>query len=165
VAALTVTLPIAKASAVGALSTTLLKAGPLKLITPSGTINPGGTTPLALALPTSDSPLNAVRLKGTPASVSVAKGIEMLVCGALKPIVIVRLRRRRLAEEYLDATIEWAEACQVQWMDLIDRLRRTYSAVLSTEDQERNPLVIDEARLKTAHARLALESHVAAHNC
>ena len=73
--------------------------------------------------------------------------------------------KRRLAEEYLDATIEWAEACQGRWMDLADRLRRTYSAMRSTEYQEPDPLVIDEARLKTVRARLALESHVAVHNC
>ena len=73
--------------------------------------------------------------------------------------------KRRLGEEYLDATIEWAEAYHGRWMDLVDRLRQTYSALRSTEYQGPDHLVIDEARLKTARARLALEAHVAAHNC
>ncbi len=63
--------------------------------------------------------------------------------------------KRRLAEEYLDATIEWAEACQGRWMNLVDRLRRTYLVLRSTEYQGPGHLVIDEARLKTARARLA----------
>ena len=73
--------------------------------------------------------------------------------------------KRRLAEEYLAATIEWAAACQGRWMGLVDRLRQGYPAVRSTEHQALDAQVIDEARLKTARARLALESHVAVHNC
>ena len=73
--------------------------------------------------------------------------------------------KSRLAEVYLDATIEWAETCQGQWMGLVDRLRQTYSALRSMEYQGRDQLVVDEARLKTARARLALQAHLAVHNC
>ena len=73
--------------------------------------------------------------------------------------------KRRLAQKYLDATIEWADSCQGPWMDLMDRLHQTYSAVRSTVFQGPDHLVIDEARLKTARARLALEAHVAVHHC
>jgi len=89
----TLTLSMAKSSAVGALSTTLLKAGPLKLMTPSGKKNPGGDVPVAVLLPTTVAPLKALRSKGTPIAELVAKFIEMLVCGALKAIVRVRLFR------------------------------------------------------------------------
>jgi hypothetical protein len=73
--------------------------------------------------------------------------------------------KRRLAEEYLDATIEWAETRQGLWTDLVERLRRTYSALRLAEYQGPDPPVIDEARLKAARARLALEAHMAVHNC
>ena len=46
--------------------------------------------------------------------------------------------KRRLAEEYLASTIEWAEACQGRWMGLVDRLRQAYPAVRSTEHQAVN---------------------------
>src|SRR5262249_37742615 len=94
---------IQKASAVGALSTTLSKAGPLKLRTPSARGSPGRTTPVAVALPTSDAPLNAVRSKGRPEDVPlgtvVPKAIKMLVCGALKSIVRVRKQRLHSTSE------------------------------------------------------------------
>jgi hypothetical protein len=99
----TLTLSMAKSSAVGALSTTLLKAGPLKLMTPSGKKNPGGTVPVAALLPTPVGPLKALRSKGTPPTELVAKFIEMLVCGALKTIVRVRFVQTRWAriEEHI----------------------------------------------------------------
>jgi hypothetical protein len=50
-------------------------------------------------------------------------------------------------------------------MGLVDRLRQAYLAVRSKEHQALDAQVIDEARLKTARALLALESHVAVHNC
>lgn len=67
--------------------------------------------------------------------------------------------KRRLAEEYLDATTEWSEACRSRWMDLGDRLRQSYYSYRGLDDG------IDEARLRTAAARLALERHIAAHKC
>ena len=73
--------------------------------------------------------------------------------------------KRRLAQEYLNATIEWAESCQGPWMDLIDRLCQTYYALRSAESQGPDHVVIDEAHLKTARARMALEAHVAVHHC
>ena len=73
--------------------------------------------------------------------------------------------KRRLAEEFLDATIKWAEVCDGRWMDLVHRLRQSYFTPWSTEREGPDHLVIDEARLKTARARLALEAHVALHNC
>src|SRR5215831_7551905 len=85
---------IQKAAAFGELSTTLSKAGPLKLRTPNAMGNIGATTPVAVALPTSDAPLNAVRSKGGGGSnldcKVVPKSVEKLICGALKPIVRVR---------------------------------------------------------------------------
>ena len=73
--------------------------------------------------------------------------------------------KMRLAEEYMAATIEWAEACQHRWMDLVDRHRQSYSVPSSTGYKGGGDLAIDEARLKTAPARLALEAHLVVHNC
>src|SRR5215471_8915421 len=88
---------IQKPSAVGAASTTLSKAGPLKLRTPSARGSPGTTTPVVVALPTSDAPLNTVRSKGGAEDVSlgtvVPKAVRKVVCGALKSIVRVRKQK------------------------------------------------------------------------
>ena len=94
---------IQKLSAVGALSTTLSKAGPLKLRTPNARGSPSGTTPVAVALPTSDAPLNAVRSRGRPEGMPVGtvvpKAVEMLVCGALKSTVRVRKQKLHSTSE------------------------------------------------------------------
>jgi len=93
-AAFTTKPSIQKAAAFGELSTTLSKPGPLKLRTPNAMGNIGATTAVAVALPTSDAPLNAVRSKGGVGSSLdskvMPKAVEKLVCGALKPIVRVR---------------------------------------------------------------------------
>lgn len=71
--------------------------------------------------------------------------------------------KRRLAEEYCDATAAWTEACRGPWAVLMERLRRSYRPLRGYDAADR--LLIEEAQRKAARAKLALEAHIAAHNC
>jgi hypothetical protein len=77
--------------------------------------------------------------------------------------------KRRLAQEYLDATSAWFEVGRGRWLRILDRLRQAYKGLskelLRPGKYEALDAAIDEARLKAARARLALEAHIAAHNC
>jgi hypothetical protein len=77
--------------------------------------------------------------------------------------------KRRLAEEYVDATISWFESDRGLRLTMLERLRRAYKGlrkeVLRIREYDALALAINEARLKAAQARLALEAHIAAHNC
>ena len=64
--------------------------------------------------------------------------------------------KERLAQEYAAATEKFAEMV-VQIQQKIGTSTRT--------EYERLRRVADEARVKSEHARLALEQHMAAHNC
>jgi|SRR5581483_10935696 len=69
--------------------------------------------------------------------------------------------KRRLADEYLSATVAWFEVASGLWLTI---LRRAYRGSLSGECDPSVP-AIDEARRKAARVRLALDTHIAAHDC
>jgi hypothetical protein len=77
--------------------------------------------------------------------------------------------KKRLAEEYLDATTAWLEAGKGLDRDLVDRLRQAYRGLWKSApgpgEWERLRPAIDEARQKAVGARLDLEVHIAAHKC
>ncbi|HTA44108.1 MAG TPA: hypothetical protein VK789_16775 [Bryobacteraceae bacterium] len=77
--------------------------------------------------------------------------------------------KKRLAEEYLDATTAWLEAGKGLDRALVDRLRQAYRGSWKSApgpgEWERLRPAIDEARKKAARARLDLEAHIAAHKC
>jgi hypothetical protein len=64
--------------------------------------------------------------------------------------------KSRLVAEYEDATGKFAAS--------VGELQRRMGTS-TKEDYERLNRAADEARVKSEHARLALESHVAAHRC
>jgi len=69
--------------------------------------------------------------------------------------------KKRLAEEYLNATLAWLEVGRGMWLTLLRR-----SSIASPRGKsETLATVIEDARLKAARTRLALQAHVAAHNC
>ncbi len=64
--------------------------------------------------------------------------------------------KARLALEYDDATSKFSEA--------VGELRRRMGTSLK-DDYDRLQRASDEARVRSEHARLALEQHIAAHRC
>ena len=74
--------------------------------------------------------------------------------------------KKRLAEEYLNATIAWFDMGKGLQRTILERLRQGYEG-LSNDVREYEALApsIEEARLKAAQARLALRTHMDAHNC
>jgi hypothetical protein len=72
--------------------------------------------------------------------------------------------KKRLAEEYLDATTAWFEVGRGLRLMVLERFRQAYT-VLRPREYEGLAQAIEEARLKAAQARLALEAHIATHNC
>lgn len=69
--------------------------------------------------------------------------------------------KQRLAEDYLSATTTWFEVGRGLWLT---QLRQAYKVSRRGEYETLVP-AINDARLKAARARLALEAHIAAHNC
>jgi hypothetical protein len=72
--------------------------------------------------------------------------------------------KKRLADDYLNATTAWFDAGRGMRLALLQQLRETYSVLRQPEYEALRP-AIEEARLRAARARLALEAHIAAHNC
>lgn len=77
--------------------------------------------------------------------------------------------KKRLAQEFLEATTSWLDAGRELNEDLVDRLREGYRGIWKSMPTRREwdklRPVIDEARIKAARARLELEAHIAAHRC
>lgn len=80
--------------------------------------------------------------------------------------------KKRLAEEYLAADRAWSNSgkdLKGLWMELRDNLlRRNYTALRSSAARARLADVepaMEQARLRTARARVALEAHIAEHGC
>lgn len=71
--------------------------------------------------------------------------------------------KRRLADDYLEATKSWFDLGKGMRRDLLERLRHSHK-VPARDYQDLNSN-LDQARRKTARARLALEAHIAAHRC
>jgi len=65
-------------------------------------------------------------------------------------------QKNRLAQEYESATTQFSEA--------VKELRRQMGTSLK-EEYARLDRAANEARVKSEHARLALEEHIAAHGC
>jgi hypothetical protein len=77
--------------------------------------------------------------------------------------------KKRLAEEYLDATAAWSQVGRGPVQASREWLRQAH-----TGSRRRMPPLegwkalrpaLEEARLKAARARLALEAHIGAHKC
>jgi hypothetical protein len=75
--------------------------------------------------------------------------------------------KNRLAQEYLDATVTWLQMSEGPSLRMLDRLPQSYKGLLQGALRKNEPLVpaINEARLKAARAQLALQAHIADHNC
>ena len=72
--------------------------------------------------------------------------------------------KKRLAEEYFNATKAWFESGRELRISLLARLRSGYAVPGQREWDALKP-VMEEARLKAARARIAMEAHIAAHGC
>ena len=74
--------------------------------------------------------------------------------------------KKRLAQDYLDATITWFEVGREPRRQMLERLGQSYEG-FRKEVLRYGALVpaTDEARLKAARARLALQAHIADHSC
>lgn len=77
--------------------------------------------------------------------------------------------KKRLAQEFLEATTSWLDVSRELNPGLVDRLHQGYRGLLksmpSSGELERLRPAIDRARIKAARARLELEDHMAAHKC
>ena len=77
--------------------------------------------------------------------------------------------KKRLAQEFVDATTSWLDASRGLNPALVDRLREGYrgfwKSMPSPGEWETLRPAIDRARIKAARARLELEAHMAAHKC
>jgi hypothetical protein len=72
--------------------------------------------------------------------------------------------KRRLAEQYLDATIAWFDVNRDLRAKFLERLRQPARNWLNYRGTGPRP-ASEQARLKAARAKLALAAHIAAHNC
>ena len=75
--------------------------------------------------------------------------------------------KKRLADEYLEASKSWRNLGRDFNRNGLERLRQNYAGArlgLLDEYRAKAP-VLEEARLKAARARLALEAHIAEHRC
>ena len=76
--------------------------------------------------------------------------------------------KRRLAERYLDATTAWFDAGRGLRQTMLERLRQAHQGlqkgIFRTGEYDAMVATLDEARLRAARARQALEAHIAAHN-
>jgi hypothetical protein len=70
--------------------------------------------------------------------------------------------KKYLADEYLNATMAWIEISRGQWLRL---LRQAYKTSPQGKYETLATTAIENARVEAARTRLALQAHVAAHNC
>ena len=73
--------------------------------------------------------------------------------------------KKRLAEEYLDATVTWLHAAEGPRLKMLEHYKGLRYGALLTAEYEALASASDEARVKAAQARMALQAHIAAHGC
>jgi len=77
--------------------------------------------------------------------------------------------KKRLADEYLDATIAWRDAGRGLQITMRERLRSTgmvfQKGVLQKGEYDALAPTLEEARLKAARAKLELIADIAEHKC